>query len=1314
MATKVQLKAIATTGSGHYGLAPPVMSLNPPPPPAGPVPAPYPYQCRSATATGTAAKVESGGKPVLVKDSEMKVEAPANQPSQPTGGDVVTHAVKGSAVMDVGSSKVRSERKKVCRTGDGVKMNVISKAQTAQANTVLFAGAGTLASNAGKKKKAAPKKKKKGKVGGNKKKGKTSGPKKPKKTKDPVAIASGEVIDEACDLALGGVIPVRWTRWYASSDAPGRTPLGRGGWTHGYHQWIEPDEGGMLTLHGDDGREVYFAHVGPGESTFHRRERLRLTAAPHGGGFEVYSLDTRLTRVYAPLTAGGPRAALRAIRDGYDNRVELTYAGEVLSALRDTAGRELRLVHDGKKRITRVEIRAAGELGAWVDYAYTDEGELGAATNALGLAERYAYDGLHRLVEKTWRHGLRFHFAYDPETGLCVKNWGDGRLHYAELQYDEEACTTLLTGTDEPRLFTWNADGLVVREETHDGSFVRVSEYDDDGYLIAAENAAGEKTTHAYDELGNLVETVDPAGNTTRWEYEDGALVRRVDPGDLITEFRHDGHGALVSMTHPAGPRFAFTYDARGRRIAVHGPEGLLSWFKYDDAHNLVETVDARGGKRILSWDGFGLLTAATDAAGRLLRFECDAIGRVVAAHYPDGTASYAAFDPIGNLVKYVDPLGNVSTMAYEGTRSLTRYTLPDGRVWTFAYDRQERFRRVKNPRAEIHEVDYDRVGRVVRERTFDGRVTEYRYSRAERLCRIDYPDGTFRELVHDPLGNLVEDISPHGNIRFERDEQGRLLRAVVEEHDGEVVTEIARDAYGRTIAETQGGETLRFAYDVAGRLASRELPGEVTTRYYYDALRGLTGVDHAGHKLLLVRDAFGREVRRHVYEGAVDVLSAYDPMARLIERRVVRPDARGAPAMLSRRVFQYDGSGKLAHVDDARWGATSYLHDAASQLVEVRGPRPEAFSYDVDGSLDHAIGALDVLTGGAQPWRLLPGNLLAETERARYAYDERGHRVEERRRGEGGEDEITRYLWDCRGRLREVRQPGGARQLYRYDAFGRRVEKTHVPAGPPPGTIEIDPAPARTVRFLWDEAELAAEIQPDGARRIYVTEPGTFEPLLQQEHDGAVLAYVTDHLGTPKELIDGAGRVAWSAAHAAFGDVTAERRDADTRAVSTPLRLLGQYHDDETGLAATLFRYFDPAAARWLSPDPIGLAGGSPLLGDAAIMNLFAFNGSPVNLSDPLGLEVVGVSPQYPLGVVKTGNFVNFQPYSIMSVQIQYTGSRSQDFTLSNRAAGLDRTPEGFTWHHHEDAKTMQLVPTDLHGSVGHHGGFAEHKNSS
>lgn len=68
---------------------------------------------------------------------------------------------------------------------------------------------------------------------------------------------------------------------------------------------------------------------------------------------------------------------------------------------------------------------------------------------------------------------------------------------------------------------------------------------------------------------------------------------------------------------------------------------------------------------------------------------------------------------------------------------------------------------------------------------------------------------------------------------------------------------------------------------------------------------------------------------------------------------------------------------------------------------------------------------------------------------------------------------------------------------------------------------------------------------------------------------------------------------------------------------------LAGQYFDQETGLHYNYHRYYDPATGRYLTPDPIGLAGG---------VNLFAYSyNNPLNLIDPWGLYPGQMPPSPP-----------------------------------------------------------------------------------
>jgi HK97 family phage portal protein len=65
---------------------------------------------------------------------------------------------------------------------------------------------------------------------------------------------------------------------------------------------------------------------------------------------------------------------------------------------------------------------------------------------------------------------------------------------------------------------------------------------------------------------------------------------------------------------------------------------------------------------------------------------------------------------------------------------------------------------------------------------------------------------------------------------------------------------------------------------------------------------------------------------------------------------------------------------------------------------------------------------------------------------------------------------------------------------------------------------------------------------------------------------------------------------------------------------------------------------------------------------------------------------------------------FPIYDSVAARTVRLPHTGT-SADYRAANRAAGLSGTPEGMTWHHHQDGHAMQLVPRDIHQGTAHTG---------
>jgi|SRR5271156_1999301 len=89
------------------------------------------------------------------------------------------------------------------------------------------------------------------------------------------------------------------------------------------------------------------------------------------------------------------------------------------------------------------------------------------------------------------------------------------------------------------------------------------------------------------------------------------------------------------------------------------------------------------------------------------------------------------------------------------------------------------------------------------------------------------------------------------------------------------------------------------------------------------------------------------------------------------------------------------------------------------------------------------------------------------------------------------------------------------------------------------------------------------------------------------------------------------------------------------------------------------------------------------------------------------------GIEKLYPHGVeFNEKGFPKFEPYAIKKVALEkFGGNNKKDFDDANFLAGLKETTDNYTWHHHEDGKTMLLVPTDLHKVVRHTGGMAVYR---
>jgi RHS repeat-associated protein len=145
----------------------------------------------------------------------------------------------------------------------------------------------------------------------------------------------------------------------------------------------------------------------------------------------------------------------------------------------------------------------------------------------------------------------------------------------------------------------------------------------------------------------------------------------------------------------------------------------------------------------------------------------------------------------------------------------------------------------------------------------------------------------------------------------------------------------------------------------------------------------------------------------------------------------------------------------------------------------------------------------------------------------------------------------------------------------------------------------EYDSTGKAVREYVWMGSTPVAVFTPDPAAP-------TGNPIVYTIH--------TDHLDTPRVVLDKNGAVRWRWLAEPFGTTAPETNPSNLGAFTFNLRFPGQYFDAESGLNQNYFRDYDATTGRYVESDLIGLAGG---------INTYAYvDGNPLSYIDPNGLE--------------------------------------------------------------------------------------------
>ena len=223
--------------------------------------------------------------------------------------------------------------------------------------------------------------------------------------------------------------------------------------------------------------------------------------------------------------------------------------------------------------------------------------------------------------------------------------------------------------------------------------------------------------------------------------------------------------------------------------------------------------------------------------------------------------------------------------------------------------------------------------------------------------------------------------------------------------------------------------------------------------------------------------------------------------------------------------------------------------------------------------------------------------------------------------------DGATTFAWNAAGKL-STTVKSAKTHTYKYNALDQRISKN--------GPLSYK------FFFFYDSAgQLIGEYRDNAS-----TATPTDDWLVRQETiwledipvaiirkptaTGPIQVYYihADHLNTPRVIVNQSNTPVWrwENTHAFGANLPDENPDGNSQLFEYHPRFPGQYFDKETNLHYNYFRYYEPETGRYISPDPIGLAGG---------VNVYGYvEGNPVTSFDSNGLDIEYANHSVGLGL--------------------------------------------------------------------------------
>lgn len=905
--------------------------------------------------------------------------------------------------------------------------------------------------------------------------------------------------------------------------------------------------------------------------------------------------------------------------------------GEWVRRYTDTLGRVYKIVHPGNA-FSQSFFNEKGQLwkqrdpdGVTTLFGYNGKGE--RTTNILDMSA----SNLPLRVRRTETDVLQTSDVWDNAVVRRHRTWELNDASSEVLVNEQwQALNAVrnasiafgLTNTSETIFNTSNQHRTVT--VTTPGGTTTISLYTN-GLLASVTRKMGDTqlggVTYGYDSQGRLFTAADARNGTTTYGYNDADLLTSVTtpvPGDgspAQTTTAYYDRSLRATNTEFADHTSAYTvFDGRGLPLLTWGSRTYPAGFSYDYAGRMKTMTNwsafSGTGARVTTWNydpQRGWLSSKTNADNTLGQvYTHTAAGRIASRTWARGIITTNTFNSAGEIatVNYLNDPASTPGIS----------------------------------------LNYDRRGRL--DTVTQGSVTE--------------------TLAYDDAGNLLADSfagGPLSGLSVTNSFDGLLRRDSLSVASiPAVFTQYGYDAASRLTGVTNGTSSVTYGYLENSPLVETVTFGQgnttrLTTTQTFDALNRLKQISSVSS----ASSVAGFNYRYDAANQRTNITTAdnsrwsfgYDDLGQVTSGKKFWAD--NTPVAGQQFEYQFDTIGNrqwtkqggdtnganlrrsdyYANTFNQYWSNTvpgyvtllgSATNTATVTANNIRAQRQGDYWWNelpvnnTNGAVYQPLTNLAVLNNGTNAdiiASVTGGVFVAQTPQI-FRYDADGNLTNDGR---------FSYVWDSENRVTSFERVGSApsaakvKVACQYDVFSRRTQKivyTH---------NDTCYSPQSTNRFVYDGWNLVAIL--DAQSSVLVSFTWGLDLSCSQQGAGGVggLLSMTVHQGSNAGIYlycyDGSGNV--SALVNATNEAVAARyeygpfgellRASGPLARENPFLFSTKFYDWETGFCYYGYRFYDPAAGRWLNRDPLEEVGG---------MNLYGFVlNSPANYFDSDGLIV-------------------------------------------------------------------------------------------